>query len=134
MTTAKTMTVQEAFEQTELWNTIGFEFIKGENGEAETALDFSPSLTNVAGTLHGGMMMTMLDNTMGIAAYTLGFDLVMTIQMETRFIRPVQSGRLRATAKTIDRTRTTAILEGRIYNEQDELIAMCAATFKGVNY
>ena len=128
------MTVQQAFEHTELWNTIGFEFIKGENGEAETALDFRPDLTNVAGTLHGGMMMTMLDNTMGIAAYTLGFDVVMTIQMETRFVRPVQAGRLRATAVTIDRTRTTAILEGRIYNEDNELIALCTSTFKGVNH
>ena len=78
-------------------------------------------------------MMTMLDNTMGIAAYTLGFDIVMTIQMETRFIRPVQQGRIRATAHTIDRTKTTAILEGRIYNEANELIAMCTSTFKGVH-
>ena len=57
----------------------------------------------------------------------------MTIQMETRFIRPVQEGRLRATATTIDRTRTTAILEGRIYNANNDLIALCTSTFKGVN-
>ena len=128
------MTIQQHFENTELWNTIGFEFLKGEEGSAEIALNFSPDLTNVAGTLHGGIMMTMLDNTMGIAAYTLGFDLVMTIQMETRFVRPVLEGRLIASAKTIDRTKSTAIIEGRIYDEQQQLIAMCTSTFKGVHH
>ncbi|MBO2534233.1 PaaI family thioesterase [Rummeliibacillus suwonensis] len=131
MTTMKT--VQQRFEQSSFWQTLGFEYIHAENGVAEIALNYREDLTNVVGTLHGGVFMTALDTVMGIATHTLGFDQVITIQMETRFLKPITKGRIQAIGRVISQTRSTIILEGRLYDEDQELAGFATATFKGIH-
>lgn len=126
------LTVQQRFEKLDLWNTVGFQFINAKDGMAELHLPFQSKLSNTGGTLHGGIIMMSLDNVMGMATMSLGFDNVLTIQMETRFIRQGTDGILVATAAVVERTRSTMIVEGKIRNPNGELIAMCTATFKGI--
>lgn len=131
MTTMKT--VQQRFEESTFWQTLGFEYIHAEDGIAEIAFNFRDDLTNVVGTLHGGVFMAALDTVMGIATHTLGFDKVITMQMETRFLKPITDGRIQALGRVISQTRSTVILEGRLYNESHELVGFATATFKGIN-
>lgn len=127
-----TLSIQQQFEALDLWHAVGFKFIKAERGHAELHVPFKQHLTNTGGTLHGGIIMMSLDNVMGMATMSLGFNNVLTIQMETRFIRQGTEGILIATANIIEQTRSTIIVEARLKNPQDELIAMCTATFKGI--
>lgn len=126
------LTVQQRFEQLQLWDTVGFQFISASNGTAELRIPFRTELANTGGTLHGGIIMMALDNVMGMATMSLGFDNVLTIQMETRFVRQGIDGSLVATANVIEQTRSTMIVEGKLHNPAGELIAMCTATFKGI--
>lgn len=130
MTTA--LTIQQRFEATKLWETVGYHYISAENGRAKLTLPFDETLVNTGGSMHGGIIMMTLDNVMGMATMTLGFDQVLTIQMETRFIRQAENGLLTATAQVIEQTRSTVITEGKIFNEDGEMVAMCTATFKGL--
>lgn len=125
--------VQQRFEQSAFWQTLGFEYIHAEDGIAEIAFNYREDLTNVVGTLHGGVFMAALDTVMGIATHTLGFDKVVTIQMETRFLKPITNGRIQALGRVISQTRSTIILEGRLYDEEQELVGFATATFKGIH-
>lgn len=129
MTTMKT--VQQRFENSAFWQTLGFEYVHAEDGIAEIAFNYREDLTNVIGTLHGGVFMAALDTVMGIATHSLGFSDVMTIQLETRFLKPITEGRVRAIGRVISQTRSTIILEGRLYNTDQELVGFATATFKG---
>lgn len=126
------LSVQQRFEALDLWHAVGFQFIKAEEGQAELHVPFQKKLSNTGGTLHGGIIMMSLDNVMGMATMSLGFDNVLTIQMETRFIRQGTDGILVATANVIEQTKSTIIVEARLKNTAGELIAMCTATFKGI--
>ncbi|WP_397540288.1 PaaI family thioesterase [Rummeliibacillus pycnus] len=126
-------TVQQRFEESAFWQTLGFEYGHAEDGIAEIAFNFHDDLTNVVGTLHGGVFMAALDTVMGIATHTLGFDKVVTMQMETRFLKPITEGRIQALGRVISHTRSTVILEGRLYDENQELVGFATATFKGSN-
>lgn len=130
MTTA--LSIQQRFEALELWHTVGFQFIHATQGKAELHIPYRQALSNTGGTLHGGIIMMTLDNVMGMATMSLGFSNVLTIQMETRFIRQGTDGVLVATAQVIEQTRSTIIVEARIQNPNGELVAMCTATFKGI--
>ncbi|MGX9133341.1 PaaI family thioesterase [Rummeliibacillus sp. JY-2-4R] len=125
-------TVQQRFEDSTFWQTLGFEFVQAEDGMAEIAFNYREDLTNVVGTLHGGVFMAALDTVMGIATHTLGFDKVVTIQLETRFLKPITQGRVQALGQVITKTRSTVIVEGRLYDEDQELVGLATSTFKGI--
>ena len=125
-------TVQQRFEDSTFWQTLGFEFVQAEDGMAEIAFNYREDLTNVVGTLHGGVFMAALDTVMGIATHTLGFDKVVTIQLETRFLQPITHGRVQALGQVITKTRSTVIVEGRLYDENQELVGLATSTFKGI--
>ncbi|GEK35459.1 PaaI family thioesterase [Kurthia sibirica] len=127
-----TQSIQQLFEATELWHSVGFQYIHAEKGVATLQVPFNTHITNTGGSLHGGIIMMSLDNVMGMAAMSLGFNQVLTMQMETRFLRQGTDGMLTATASVVEQTRSTLIVEGKIRNASNELIAMCTATFKGL--
>ncbi len=131
LTTMKS--VQQRFEESPFWQTLGLEYIHAEDGIAEIAFDYKKELNNVVGTMHGGVFMSALDTVMGIATHTLGFKDVITIQLETRFLKPVTHGRVKGLARIISQTRSTTIVEGRLYDEEDELVGFATGTFKGSN-
>jgi len=127
-----TLSIQQRFESLDLWDAVGFQFIEAKNGTAILQVPFRKELTNTGGTLHGGIIMMSLDNVMGMATMSLGFENVLTIQMETRFVRQGNEGLHTATASVIEQTRSTVIVEAKIHNPANELVAMCTATFKGI--
>ena len=105
---------------------LGFELLRFEGGDAEIALTLRDELTNSWGVAHGGVTMTLLDVVMAHAARspdTAGGEPkpgVVTVEMKTSFLKP-GVGRLLASGQ---------ILQGSVFNEQDELIAHATGTFK----
>lgn len=122
--------VREEFETSPFWEFAGLQLQKLEEGDVELYLPYKPEYDNVRGTVHGGMYMSVLDTTMGMLCRSLGTDDVMTIQMATQFLRPVKAQAMYSSAAVINRSRSTALVEGRLFDENDELVAYCTATFK----
>lgn len=122
--------VRHVFETSPFWKFSGLQLRKLEEGEVELYLPYRKEFDNVRGTVHGGMYMAILDTTMGMTCRSIGASDVATIQMNTQFLRPVKEEAVYSRSAVINRTRSTALVEARLFNMDDELVAHCTATFK----
>ena len=115
--------------------TLGFELIRIEGGEAQIDIELRDELCNSWGVAHGGVTMTLLDVVMAHAARSPDIHLpdggrgVVTIEMKTSFMRP-GIGRLRGMGKLLTRTASMAFCEGSVFDAKDVLIAHATGTFK----
>ncbi len=82
---------------------------------------------NPLGTVHGGILATLLDTATGCAVHStlpagVGYT---SLDLTTRFLRPVTvaSGALRCEGTVLSRGRTTALAEARLTDGRDRLVA-----------
>lgn len=94
--------------------------------EFEATSDF----LNPIGTVQGGILAAMLDDTMGPAAAGLldGAGFPQTLELKTSFIRPAYPGKLYAEASVRHRGRDILFLEGALFTADGELVATATAT------
>lgn len=87
---------------------------------------------NPLGTVHGGLMCTLLDTVLGCAAHTtLGAGVGYTsIDIKVSFIRPVTllSGALTATGNVTKAGKRVIFTEGVVVNEYGELVATATSS------
>ena len=111
--------------------TLGLRPVSFGDGTAVFAMDSDPARHgNVMGTLHGGVLATLADTALGFAfATTLAADeSFATLEVKVSFLRPVWRSVLTATADVIQRGRTTGLVECRVRDERDRLIAHATST------
>ena len=87
---------------------------------------------NGLGTLHGGMMSTMLDMTMGLLGrYCRGVQDVTTVTLDVRFLRPAPAGRTVRVCAQAEKTghRILFLRAGLSDAETGEQFASAGATF-----
>jgi len=110
---------------------LGFSIDSLEPGIARMSCSIAEHMTNSWGTAHGGVIMTMLDVCLCMAARTLHPDSagVMTIDMSTSF---VDGGRnpLKAEARVLRNGRSIIFVEGEIRNEDGTLVAKAMGTVR----
>jgi uncharacterized protein (TIGR00369 family) len=101
-------------------------------GEARLSLPIEPHLTNSLGTVHGGVIMSLLDVALCTAARTLHPESVgvVTIDMSTSFIGGGSGARLVAEARVMKDARTMSFVEGEAKNEDGSLVAKAMATVR----
>ena len=114
---------------------LGFELLRFQGGDAEIALTLREELTNSWGVVHGGVTMTLLDVVMAHAARSPDVEGgeakpgVVTVEMKTSFMRPGE-GALRAVGRLLHRSTTMAFCDGSVYGEDGKLCAHATGTFK----
>jgi uncharacterized protein (TIGR00369 family) len=111
--------------------TLGFKPVSFGQGTAVFIMDTDPAQHgNVMGTLHGGVLATLADSAMGFAfATTLAPDeSFATLEMKVSFLRPVWRATLTASGTVVQRGRTTGLVECRVTDERDRLIAHATST------
>ena len=121
------------FAQVTFNQVIGLQREFAEDGISRLVLPINPQLFNNFGVVHGGVLMSMLDSTMTAAALSR-FDfsrLVVTVDLQTQFVK---SGRgvLTGHGKVVGGGKSLAFCEGRIEDEQGDLVAKASAVFKYV--
>ncbi|WP_087972361.1 PaaI family thioesterase [Oceanobacillus rekensis] len=121
---------RQDFEQSAYWNFIGLSLNELNEGFASLTLPILPSFLNVRNTVHGGIYFSIMDTTMGLASRSLGYDEVVTIQLNTQFIKPAVDGVLISEATIISKSRSTALVEGKLFDGNGNLIAHSTGTFK----
>lgn len=122
--------LQIEFESSAFWQFLGMEVLTLEKGNVELSLPYKKELDNVRSTIHGGVYMTILDTTMGCLCRSMGYSDALTMQMNTQFLKPVAEGLIYAKASVISQTRSTILVEGKLFNEDDALVGFSTATFK----
>jgi uncharacterized protein (TIGR00369 family) len=87
---------------------------------------------NPIGSVHGGVIATLLDSAAGCAVHSTlpaGWGYT-SLDLTTKYLRPatVDSGVLRAEGGVINRGRTTALGEARLFDERGRLLAYASSS------
>jgi len=112
--------------------TLGIEAVEVEEGRIVFALHPAEFHYNPIGTVHGGVLATLLDSATGCAVHSTlpagtGYT---SLDLSTRFLRPatVTSGLLTCTGTVVSRGTRTAMAEARITDPRGRLLAHATST------
>jgi uncharacterized protein (TIGR00369 family) len=110
---------------------LGLELHGYSEGHVELRVDLDEAHLNAWEVAHGGVLMTMMDVGMAMAARsaTGHGGGVATIEMKSSFMRPAQH-QLRAVAKLLHKTATLAFCEASVFDDEGKLCATATGTFK----
>lgn len=110
---------------------LGVRCLSAEMGKGEILLALKPEHTNTWDVAHGGVLLTLMDVAMAVAARSGDPDdrSVVTIEMKNNFMQAAV-GVLRVKADTVRRTATMAFCEAKLYNDQGEICCMATGTFQ----
>ncbi len=103
--------------------------LDAEHGSIEVGFVGKPEFANPSGHIQGGFLTAMLDDAMGpaIVAMTDGALFGRTINLHTHFLRPVPIGEIRAQGRITKLGKTTAFLEGELFDCEGNLAARAVA-------
>jgi uncharacterized protein (TIGR00369 family) len=112
---------------------LGVERVPSHEGRALLSLEIKPAFRNSWNAAHGGVIMTLLDSAMSLAArlHLQGAPGgILTIEMNAKFISPGMGDRLVAEGKVIGGGRSTLFCEAEVRDEAGKLIAKAMGTLK----
>jgi uncharacterized protein (TIGR00369 family) len=111
---------------------LGFRLIEidPEAGTIETAFTATEQFLNPAGTVQGGFLAAMLDDTLGpaLVATLADGEWAPTTDLHVQFLRPATPGELRGHGRIVRRGKDVAFMAGELRNGEDELVATATAT------
>lgn len=106
---------------------LGIEVDLVEHGRIVFVFEPSEQFANPFGTLHGGIIATLLDSAMGVAALTTAPEgaTTTTLSLEVKYLRPVatDAGRLRAEGVVVHTGGRVVTAEGRFFGPDGLLLA-----------
>ncbi len=110
---------------------VGPMFDKGAIGARRFALRIDARHVNMRGILHGGMLMTFADMTLGWAVWDLTDNAPsVTLNMQTQFLKPAKAGDLVEVApELVRRTRALLFMRGD-YKVENETIFTAQSVWK----
>ena len=111
---------------------LGMDLRAVERGRVEFAMDPAEEQLNPLGTVHGGIVTTILDSAMGCAVHTtLPAGLTYTtLELKVNFVRAITeaTGRVVAEGAVIHRGRRIATADARLTDERGRLLAHATST------
>jgi len=102
---------------------IGAHAPEGVDGKATLAVEVDGRHLNQAGSVHGGMLATLVDTTMGSAIRSaVGDEAPATSQLSLTYLRPGKPGRLVVTATVRKRGENLTVCEADVEQEGKSLV------------
>ena len=87
---------------------------------------------NPLGVIHGGLAATLLDSALGccVNSHLDAGDFYTTLELKVNYLRAMtlDTGTVRAIATTVHIGRTTALVEGKIFDAQQRIYAYASST------
>jgi acyl-CoA thioesterase len=84
---------------------------------------------NPQGSLHGGIIGTVLDISMGhLLVHAIGVG--MTLEMRTQFLRPARTGTVLATSRFLKKGKSINFLESRMVDADGKDMAVATSTWQ----
>lgn len=101
-------------------------------GTARLSLPIEPHLKNSLGTVHGGVIMSLLDVALCTAARTLHPESlgVITIDLSTSFIGGGKGAKLVADSRVLRDAKSMIFVEAEAKNDDGSLVAKAIATVR----
>lgn len=112
---------------------IGMSFTILSPGLVRYELEIHADLLATPNAAHGGVLATLLDAALGVAALSAVCErnqVVSTIELTTRFHAPTRLGdQLIASARLLSVGKRILVAEGSVMNQRNELVASATGTF-----
>ena len=109
---------------------IGAKVEEVEPGRSVISIDVEEVHLNGAGTLHGGVYASLIDNAMGLSVLALVGVRTATREMNVHFLGAVSEGRITCQSEVVHRTRRTATAEAKVRDSEGNLVAMGTGAFR----
>lgn len=111
---------------------LGMRPVLVEHGTVAFACDADERFANPMGTVHGGIIATLLDSALGSAVQTVLPDgaAYTTLSLEVKYLRavPVDAGELVATGTVVHAGRRQATAEARLTDSAGRVLATATTT------
>lgn len=109
---------------------LGFEMVR-DGTRATATIDIGPVHHNSNGVAHGAVIVALIDTVMGAAAMSAVPEgsFCATIELHTRFLRPVTEGRIEAEATVMSAGRRVVHLEAKARDTDGRLVASATGSF-----
>ncbi|MCB5203771.1 PaaI family thioesterase [Neorhizobium sp. T786] len=110
---------------------LGVTIVHQGEDQVQTSLPSQPVLQNRKGDIHGGVIATLLDTTLGMAARGEMDQQAAssTLSLTVNFLSPAR-GELLCSARCVRKGRSIRFVEGQITDKDGEVVATAVATFK----
>ncbi|MGW4096597.1 PaaI family thioesterase [Mycobacterium sp. NPDC004974] len=126
------MTVFDQFPKPPCARLLGWDLIDADaqTGRVRVSFQAAHAFCNPGGTIQGGLLAAMLDDTLGpaILVKTGGTHYCATLDLNVHFIAPARPGTLLGEGRVIRSGSTIAFLEGELRDLDGNLIATATAT------
>ena len=99
-----------------------------DEGTGRVRLDAGEEHLNPHGTVHGGVLATMIDVAMGTAVATTGGESPVTVSLTVTYLEPGKPGHLEAIARVRKRGKRLIVVEAEVV-QGDDVVADALATF-----
>src|ERR687890_2793265 len=114
---------------------VGTELSSTEEGRAAVSLKAEVRHLNPSGTVHGGVISTLIDASMAEALNTMTEEdeQPFTIQITVNYMKPGKQGSLTSTAEVRKGGERITIVEAEVAQEDDdEIVALATGTYTPV--
>ena len=123
------MQIRERFHQDTFPHNLGVKIVSLEPGYAKVQMTVTTEMKNLHGMAHGGVIFTLADTALGLAANTRGK--AVGLQVSINYVRPVHPGTiLFAMGVEEELTKSTGIYNVTVETEEGKKIAL----FRGVMF
>jgi uncharacterized protein (TIGR00369 family) len=109
---------------------LDMRMVEIDEGRAVFVLEAGPQHASPLGTVHGGIICDVADAAMGCAHASLleEGETFATIELKINFLKPVWAGRLTAVGTVVKAGRTVGLVECRVTDAGDSLVAYATST------
>ncbi len=90
---------------------------EGDEGVGRVTADAGEQHLNPHGSVHGGLLATMLDTAMGTAVRAAGGEQPVTVSLTITYLDPGRPGPLTATARVRKRGKRLTVVEGEVVQD-----------------
>jgi uncharacterized protein (TIGR00369 family) len=113
------------------WELLGFTIERADEGEAVLRMDVPETLRSPFGTVHGGVIATLLDTglAVAIARRLEPEDRIATHNLNVTYVAFTRDRVLRCRARVVSLRRTVAVAEGEVAAADGTLVAKALGTF-----
>lgn len=110
---------------------MGISLVSIDAGESELRLDLERHHLNPGGIVHGGVLATLLDASIGLALRSMigmTTDHV-TIELDVHYLAPARSGYLIGRGRALRAGGRVSYGEAEVFSDEGKLLAKGSATF-----
>ena len=119
----------ELFAKAPMKKTFNMELTYNEKDQAIFTMPFDEKFCHALGSIHGGVLSTLLDNAGWFTVQPFYENWINTIDLQVQMLLPTSKKSLRSTASIIKQGKKIAFTKMEIWDEDNTLIATGTATF-----